>query len=439
MSGKEQERYSKIVRRLWRDERFLSLSQAPPNAQTLWLRLLTGPENTSIPGLLSVSAGALAEDLGWERSDVLERFGELFREGLAKADWKARLVWMPKALKIDPPANPNVVVGWLANWKELPECALKDEAYHAFRSSLETRGESFLKPFAERFPKPERNGLANQEQEQEQEQEFLTRASARDAGCESPVQVEGLMPQSSAAIAPPSAEPSTPATPLATTGLEPVNVKPAARTELTPPNPVGGNQPQPTADRPRGVQPNSWRQFGGMWTDIYSSAVSAELGTNWAFKDVRTEATLERLLNLHCLGPDANPDKVEGWIRRHVKLLVTFVRENDDEEPSYWSSYAPNGIIRFLNEGHHRAKQPEFVKAPAKPENPPAEELRPGTDEEIRSVLDSLKAMGHRGIQMPSSRAATEDEEPTPPEELEARRLEQLRKLEEFRKQCEGS
>lgn len=241
------------------------------------------------------------------------------------------------------------------------------------------------------------------------------------------------------AAASPPAEPGKPATPLATTDLEPVKVKPADRPELALPIPVGGNKPHPTTDRPRGVQPNSWRQFGGMWTDIYASAVSYELGTNWAFKDVRTEATLERLLNLHCLGPDANPDKVEGWIRRHVKLLVTFVRENDDEEPSYWSSYAPNGIIRFLNEGHHRAKQPEPVKATTKPENPPAEELRPGTDEEIRSVLDSLKAMGHRGIQMPSSRAATEDEEPTPPEELEARRLEQLRKLEEFRKQCEGS
>jgi sugar phosphate isomerase/epimerase len=79
------------------------------------------------------------------------------------------------------------------------------------------------------------------------------------------------------------------------------------------------------------------------------------------------------------------------------------------------------------------------VKATTKVESPPAEELRPGTDEEIRSVLDSLKAMGHQGIQMPSPRGVSEDEEPTPPEELEARRLEQLRKLEEFRKQCEGS
>lgn len=163
-----QERYSKVSRRIWDDERFRDkLSPIPPSAQGLFLRLLTAPECTVIPGLFRAHEGGLADSLGWSREQFRERFGELFREGMAKADWKAGLVWLPNAIKRDPPSNGNMVAGWAKEWNELPECGLKREAYQYLKRFLEGLGKGFSEPFAERW----RNPSPNQEQEQEQEQE----------------------------------------------------------------------------------------------------------------------------------------------------------------------------------------------------------------------------------------------------------------------------
>ena len=80
-------KYAMVKTRLWADSRFAALSSAQPNAQTLWLRLLTAPERTRIPGLIVVSAPALAASLGWEVPDLLRVAGELVREGMLVHDW----------------------------------------------------------------------------------------------------------------------------------------------------------------------------------------------------------------------------------------------------------------------------------------------------------------------------------------------------------------
>lgn len=160
-------RYRKVDVRMWSDAKFRSLSAAPPNAQTLWVYLLTNPETTSIPGLFRAGEAAIAEALGWDVKGFREPFQELFRKGLAKADWKARLVWIPNALKHNPPENPNVVKGWRAAWDELPECSLKSEAHQHITETLKGFGKGLLEPFAKGCP----NRMPNQEQEQEQEQD----------------------------------------------------------------------------------------------------------------------------------------------------------------------------------------------------------------------------------------------------------------------------
>ncbi len=79
-----------------------------------------------------------------------------------------RLDWLvPKAIVHNRPDNPNVVLSWRANWDELPECALKDEAYRVLKPFVEQLGKGFAEAFAKACP----GGSANQEQEQEQEQE----------------------------------------------------------------------------------------------------------------------------------------------------------------------------------------------------------------------------------------------------------------------------
>lgn len=158
-------RFSKVTRRMWGDAGFKALTAAPPNGQTLWLRLLTGPELTTIPGLFQAWEAGLAQSLGWPLEGFRKAFGEVFREGLAKADWKAGLVWVPNAIRHNEPESPNVVRSWRRTWEELPESPVKDEAFHVLKAFAEAKGEGFAKAFAEgcRQPSP------NQEQEQEQD------------------------------------------------------------------------------------------------------------------------------------------------------------------------------------------------------------------------------------------------------------------------------
>mgnify|MGYP001159382340 CR=1 FL=1 len=184
-------RYRKIDVRIWSDAKFCSLSAAQPNAQTLWLYLLTNPETTSIPGLFRSGEMMMAEALGWSLEGFREAFREASSKGLVKADWKARLVWIPNAIKHNPPESPNVVRGWRTAWDELPECSLKVEAFQALEALLKGFTEGFQKAFREACPKP----MANQEQEQEQEQE------------------KKILPASPAAEAPESASPEKPSDP----------------------------------------------------------------------------------------------------------------------------------------------------------------------------------------------------------------------------------
>jgi hypothetical protein len=79
---------------------------------------------------------ALAEELDWSGEEFREAFGEVSGKGLVKADWKARVVWIPKAVKYNQPESPNVVKSWRYTWDEIPECALKAEAHNRLAAFL---------------------------------------------------------------------------------------------------------------------------------------------------------------------------------------------------------------------------------------------------------------------------------------------------------------
>jgi hypothetical protein len=164
-------RYSKIHRRMWSDDKFRNLSRPQPCGQSLWLRLLCGPELGPIPGLFAAREPGLADAMGWELKPFRQSFNELSSNGLAKADWQAGLVFVPNAVKYNEPANPNVVQSWADTWAELPECELKSEAHSTLCAYLKVRGESFLQVFLNHCPNHSANHCPNQEQEQEQDQE----------------------------------------------------------------------------------------------------------------------------------------------------------------------------------------------------------------------------------------------------------------------------
>lgn len=166
-------RYRKVQVRTWSDEKFRALSPIPPCGQGLWLFLVTGPHTGPIPGLFRAGRASMAEELDWDQEAFDKAFQEAFREGMVKADFKARLVWLPNAIKHNRPESPNVVKSWAAEFDLLPECDLKREAFEALKASVHALGEAFGKAFDEAFGKPSAKPLpkamANQEQEQEKE------------------------------------------------------------------------------------------------------------------------------------------------------------------------------------------------------------------------------------------------------------------------------
>lgn len=158
-------RYSKVYRRVWRDEKFRSLSD---RGKLLFLRFMTAPELGSIPGLVIGTDVHFARTLGWDTKAFGEAFGEAFAKGMVKADWESGLVWLPRATRYNRPESPNVVRGWRREWPEIPECELKRQAFRALKAFAEGFGKAFAEAFAEAFRDPS----PNQEQEQEQEQDL---------------------------------------------------------------------------------------------------------------------------------------------------------------------------------------------------------------------------------------------------------------------------
>ncbi len=153
MSGHVRERYRTVKLRMWGDEKFRRLSAPAPNAQSLWLYLITGPHTHRVPGLLPVGMSTLAEGLGWSRDDFQRVFDEIAAQGMAIADWSAPLVWLPNAVVHNPPQSPNVVRAWAADLVEIPECALKQRAGRRIYAFLDGFSEAYPKAFREAYPK----------------------------------------------------------------------------------------------------------------------------------------------------------------------------------------------------------------------------------------------------------------------------------------------
>jgi hypothetical protein len=168
-------RYRKIEVKLWGDEKFRRLSGLQPSGQALWLFLLTGPHTGVIPGLFRAGQAGMAEELNWDIKAFREAFREAFKEGMVKADFEAKLVYLPNAIKHNKPESPNVIRAWGKEAELLPECPLKVEAIEDMRAYVTGLGEAWDKAFVEAFGKPSGKpspkAMANQEQEQEQEQE----------------------------------------------------------------------------------------------------------------------------------------------------------------------------------------------------------------------------------------------------------------------------
>jgi len=169
---------------MWGDAKFKRLSKLSASGQALWIFLLTGSETSIIPGLFEAGRAGLAERLSWSIEDFDRCFAEIENQKMVKADFENRLVWVPNAVRYNPPASPNVVRSWSREFAVLPECELKSEAERAICAQLQCAGPSFRRAFSDNLIKRReagssgkasqktlRKALPNQKQKDEQCQE----------------------------------------------------------------------------------------------------------------------------------------------------------------------------------------------------------------------------------------------------------------------------
>lgn len=170
---REQGIYRRLTVRMWGDAKVLALSRPQPCGQVLWIHLLAGEQTDIIPGLCKIGEAAFAEQLGWSLEGFREAFREVFALGMVRADWAARVVWVPKAIQHNAPVSPNVVKSWADAWDRIPECALKLEAWQTLKAFTEGMAEGFREAFAKACPKPslKPSGIQDQDQDQDQEEE----------------------------------------------------------------------------------------------------------------------------------------------------------------------------------------------------------------------------------------------------------------------------
>ena len=146
-------RYRKIDVAMYGDQKFRELSKPQPNGQTLWVYLLTGPHNCAIPGLSCIGEAAMSEALGWSLEAFRKAFAEVKAKGMADADWQARVVWIPNAVKYNPPQSVKVIKAWANLWPEIPECELKVTAFATLKAFAKGYHEAFGEAFSKAFPK----------------------------------------------------------------------------------------------------------------------------------------------------------------------------------------------------------------------------------------------------------------------------------------------
>lgn len=153
--GRSASRFRIIEVKMWGDEDFSSLSKPAPSAQFLWLYLMTCPESGPIPGLFRAGQAQLAETLGWTVPEFQKCWAEIEAQGMAKADWNARVVWLPNGSRNGSRngfQNPNQVGSCGGYWDELPTCELVEEARLFMREQLTHRNSpEFVKTFDRTF------------------------------------------------------------------------------------------------------------------------------------------------------------------------------------------------------------------------------------------------------------------------------------------------
>lgn len=118
-------KYSTVERHVWRDPDVHRMDRL---TKLLWVHLLTSGFYTNITGLLPASLAMVADELREDLNDEFRQSVQILVDmGWIKVDTDARLIFLPGALRHNPPGSPNEVIGWGNSFVEIPDSPLRLE------------------------------------------------------------------------------------------------------------------------------------------------------------------------------------------------------------------------------------------------------------------------------------------------------------------------
>lgn len=139
--------------REWRD-----LPAGDADAQALALYLAVGPIQRSVPGVLLVGEGELADRLRWPVGTVRRTLKALEDIRTVETDLDAQLLWLPWRYDHEPPANPNQVKGWRSTFERWPAGDLARKVRGELRAKVDEYGDTKMLEAFDGLPNPYGNG-----------------------------------------------------------------------------------------------------------------------------------------------------------------------------------------------------------------------------------------------------------------------------------------
>ena len=151
---------------IWGDEKFRQLSPPSPSGQFLWIYLLTGEHTDGLPGLYRVGEAALAEALAWPVAELRRALAEITTLRMALVDSNARVIYLPNALRYQPPSNPNQIKSWAKAFRRIPECELKRKWLQQLQVYADKAGKGYVEALNKVYervsdPNPNPNPIPN--------------------------------------------------------------------------------------------------------------------------------------------------------------------------------------------------------------------------------------------------------------------------------------
>jgi hypothetical protein len=154
--------YRKVSPGLWEDAKFKSWGPVPRSPHTLLLWLLTGPTLRSLPGIAPVGRSSMIERIKWPEAEFDKCMAVLVKDRIVIVDYEAPILWLPNAIRYNAPNSSKNVAAWGSQWRDVPECELKDAIWRHllaccefFDKTKSKSGDSFVTAFRKACHRPE--------------------------------------------------------------------------------------------------------------------------------------------------------------------------------------------------------------------------------------------------------------------------------------------